>query len=52
MDVKFFPWGDEPDPARANYRHQGESRRLVDMKAIRPDQPAHRLPWRRTQKSP
>ena len=23
--VKWFPWGDSPDPARANYRHQGES---------------------------
>jgi len=24
-DVKWFPWGDTPDPSRANYRHQGES---------------------------
>jgi formylglycine-generating enzyme required for sulfatase activity len=24
-DVKWFPWGDSPDPNRANYRHQGES---------------------------
>lgn len=24
-DVTFYPWGDEPDPTRANYRHQGES---------------------------
>jgi len=25
QDVRWFPWGDEPDPTRANYRHQGES---------------------------
>jgi iron(II)-dependent oxidoreductase len=24
-DVKWFTWGDEPDPSKANYRHQGES---------------------------
>lgn len=24
-DVKWFPWGDSPDPERANYRYQGES---------------------------
>ena len=24
-DVKWFPWGDSPDPSRANYRSQGES---------------------------
>jgi len=24
-DVKWFPWGDRPDPSRANYRSQGES---------------------------
>jgi sulfatase modifying factor 1 len=24
-DVKWFPWGDSPDPTRANYRYQGES---------------------------
>jgi len=23
--VKWFPWGNSPDPTRANYRHQGES---------------------------
>lgn len=23
--VKWFPWGDSPDPTRANYRYQGES---------------------------
>lgn len=22
---RWFPWGDQPDPARANYRHQGEN---------------------------
>ncbi len=24
-DVKWFPWGDEPDGTKANYRHKGES---------------------------
>jgi formylglycine-generating enzyme required for sulfatase activity len=24
-DVKWFPWGDNPDPARANYRFRGET---------------------------
>ncbi|MBN1154519.1 formylglycine-generating enzyme family protein, partial [candidate division KSB1 bacterium] len=24
-DVKWFPWGDTPDPDKANYRSQGES---------------------------
>lgn len=24
-EVKWFPWGDDPDPVRANYRHKGES---------------------------
>lgn len=24
-DVRWFPWGDQPDPSRAQYRSQGES---------------------------
>ena len=24
-DVKWYPWGDTPDPSAANYRHEGES---------------------------
>ena len=24
-EVKWFPWGDSPDPTRANYRYQGET---------------------------
>lgn len=25
LDVKWFPWGNKPDPSKANYRSQGES---------------------------
>ena len=25
QDVRWFPWGDEPDRTRANYRYQGET---------------------------
>jgi len=25
LGVKWFPWGDKPDPSKANYRSQGES---------------------------
>jgi formylglycine-generating enzyme required for sulfatase activity len=25
LKVKWFPWGDKPDPSKANYRTQGES---------------------------
>jgi formylglycine-generating enzyme required for sulfatase activity len=25
LDVRWYPWGDEAGPERANYRHQGES---------------------------
>lgn len=24
-DVKWYPWGDAPDPSAANYRHEGET---------------------------
>ncbi len=25
VNARWFPWGDTPDPAKANYRHEGES---------------------------
>jgi formylglycine-generating enzyme required for sulfatase activity len=38
FDFKWFPWGDRPDPARANYRHQGESilAGLIKIAGLRP----------------
>jgi formylglycine-generating enzyme required for sulfatase activity len=39
LAARWFPWGDEPDPERANYRHRGESfgaglARIMGMRRI------------------